>query len=103
MTPTNNAQTPVMLDPGIHMLHVVSSGGIGPANELYSYDKLTIDLIHISADVVIKKILNETEIRDQNDSFVNNNISEINILETDSCPDYKQYGLSYRLVDTNSR
>ena len=102
MAPTNKTQTLVLPDSGIYMLHVVSTGGIAPTNELYAYDKLSNDLIHISANGVTKKTLNETEIKDLNDSFVNNSISEINIFDTNPCPDCKQHGLTYGFVDANS-
>ena len=102
VAPTNLTQTLVTPDSGIYMLHLVSSGGIAPTNVLYTYDKLTNDLIHISADGVTKKTLNETEIKDLNEAFQNNSISNINIFDTNACPDCKQRGLSYGFVDPYS-
>lgn len=101
---TENTTQSTSLPPGgLYMLQFIKSGGLVPSDETYIYNLLTHELTHVSANDTTKKLLNETEIDQINNEFYNNNLFRVDVLDMDTCPDCIQYGLSYGLVDFETR
>jgi hypothetical protein len=101
---SNNSTTAFTIPPaGFYMIQFSKSGGFAPIDETFTYNIITHELTHISKEGINKKLLNESEVNRINDAFFKYPIGSINIIDFNTCPDCRQYGLTFGYVEPEKR
>jgi hypothetical protein len=101
---SNNSTTAFTIQPaGFYMIQFSKSGGFAPIDETFTYNIITHELIHVSKEGVNKKLLNESEVERINDAFIKYPVGSIDIIDFNTCPDCRQYSLSYGYVEIEKR
>jgi hypothetical protein len=101
---SNNSTSAFTIHPsGFYMIQFSISGGFAPVDETFTYNIITHELNHVTNEGVNKKLLNETEINRINDAFFKYPIGNLNIIDFKTCPDCRQYALSYGYVESEKR
>jgi hypothetical protein len=96
---SNTSNFSIVSPAGFYMIQLIKSEGFAPTEETFTFNIIDHELIHVSDNIIQKKVLNETEITRLNDAMIPN----INIIDFNKCPDCKQYGLSYGFVESEKR